>query len=202
MNAVAVAGHIVRGIIAGARVGTIRRRQQTRSLAVGGGDNRIGHFKLFVRLVSQVVCHDFLPGDSRQTAVRNGRGLIITHPAGQGTVRRCADKPDIVGVVGGTGLTDDIPAGYLRVLRSRVGRGQYVISQQTVHLIRCFGLVGLDRRIVAVVEDNVAVCVGDIVVGVGVIVQAVVADITHGGGHLAYGYAAFHTADRQGAQIH
>ena len=82
-----------------------------------------------------------------------------------------------------------------------MGRGHNVVFQQTVHLVRCFGRIGFDRRVVAVVKNDGVILVGDIVVGVRLIEQTAVADILHCRRHFADGNAAFHAAERQRTDV-
>ena len=78
-----------------------------------------------------------------------------------------------------------------------MGRGVNVVFQHTVHFVRCFGGVSLGGGVVAVVEDDRAVLIGDVIVGVGSEVLTAVADVFHRRRHLADVDAAFHTAEGQ-----
>ena len=133
--------------------------------------------------------------------VVDGLGNVKARPRRHDRVGRHAAEPAVLVVVGGTGLADDVPVVDLRVHRACVLGVGDVVVQQTVHDRRCFGRISLLGHLVAVVDDHVALAVGDIVVGVRLIVKTAVAHVGEAGCHLAYADAADHTADGQGTDL-
>ena len=86
MDAVAVGRHIVLGIIACRGIGAVGGCQQTGALAVGRGNDIVGHGEFFVGLVLEIVGHDLLPDNSGQTVVVDAVRLVIAHPARESAV--------------------------------------------------------------------------------------------------------------------
>ena len=72
-----------------------------------------------------------------------------------------------------------------------------VVVEQPVHYHRGLAGVSLLGYLLAVIYDNIVFAVGNIVVGIGLVVKSAVAHIRVSRRHLSDGNTAVHTADRE-----
>ena len=127
-------------------------------------------------------------------------GGIVAGPHASHRIGGAAHKPGVPVVIGGAGLAVDLPAGN----GSPPAGAVLAVDRLFQELVHNSGvLAGKDllRYVVGVVQDAVAVVVVDIIIGIGFVVLAAVAENLIGGGDFPDGHAAVEAADGHGRQL-